>query len=62
MVKRSEGQPREDAHAECKRKIKELKEENAALRKSAQAFGELAERLSRNLRPGETRRPRPGRS
>ena len=37
----------EDKLMECKETVKELKEENAELRESAQSFGALAERLNR---------------
>ena len=43
-----------DALEECEEKLEELAEENAQLRKSAQAFGDLAERL--NARTGTLRR------
>ena len=36
----------EDELAECEETVEHLKEENAQLRKSAQTFGDLAERLN----------------
>jgi transposase-like protein len=37
----------EDKLVECKETVKELREENAELRESAESFGALAERLNR---------------
>ena len=52
MVRRDDSQPPEDALANCEERIEELKEENAALRKAALTFGDLAERLHKNQRLG----------
>ena len=43
----------EDALANCKATVEHLKDENAHLRKSAEMFGDLAERL--NIRQRLTR-------
>ena len=40
----------DDKLTECKETVKELKEENAELRESAESFGALAERLNRAKR------------
>ena len=42
---------------DCHRMIQDLREENAALRKSGEDFGRLAERLSLALRQMRTVRP-----
>ena len=52
MARRDDSQPPENALANCEERIEELKEENAALRNATLSFGELAERLSKNQRPG----------
>ncbi len=46
----------EDALAECEETVEQLKEENAQLRKSAQTFGDLAERLNRKRWVGNDQR------
>ena len=50
VVRRDDSHPPEDALRSCEERIEELKEENAALRKAALTFGELAERLHRKQR------------
>ena len=52
VVRGDDSRPPEDALANCEERIEELKEENAALRKAALSFGELAERLNDNQRLG----------
>ena len=51
MVKGDNSRRRKDALAKCEETVEELRQENAELRKAAQAFGELAERLNKNRRP-----------
>jgi predicted RNase H-like nuclease (RuvC/YqgF family) len=46
----------EDALAECEEKVEHLQEENAELRKSAQTFADLAERLNAKQRLGNDKR------
>jgi hypothetical protein len=46
----------EDALAECEEKVEHLQEENAELRKSAQTFGDLAERLNAKRRLSNDKR------
>lgn len=41
----------EQALGDCQNTVEELKAENVELRESADAFGELAERLNRELHP-----------
>ena len=50
MVKGENSRRRKDALAKCEETVEQLKQENAELRKAAQAFGELAERLNNNRR------------
>ena len=50
MVKGENSRRRKDALAKCQETVEQLKLENAELRKAAQAFGELAERLNNNRR------------
>lgn len=52
MGRRDNSQPPGDALANCEERVEELKEENAALRKAALTFGDLAERLYKNQRLG----------
>jgi predicted RNase H-like nuclease (RuvC/YqgF family) len=58
-----DGKPPAEALKECEEKVEHLKEENAVLRHSAQAFGDLAERLNQKHKAVEARRrqPRKGR-
>jgi hypothetical protein len=41
-----DAEPTANALADCEEKVEHLREENAELRKSAQTFGDLAERLN----------------
>ena len=50
MVRGENSRRRKDALAKCEETVEHLKLENAELRKAAQAFGELAERLTNNRR------------
>ena len=55
---------REDRHPsealkECEEKVEHLKEENAALRHSSQAFGDLAERLNTKHKEVEEKQRQP---
>ena len=50
-----------EALAECEATVEHLKDENAHLRKSAETFGDLAERLNTKQRPGKGGRPQPPR-
>lgn len=47
--------------AECEATVEHLKDENAHLRRSAQTFGDLAERLNTKRRSGKGGRPQPPR-
>jgi predicted RNase H-like nuclease (RuvC/YqgF family) len=51
--------PPAEALEECEEKVEHLKEENAVLRHSAEAFGDLAERLNRKHRAVEEKRGEP---
>jgi predicted RNase H-like nuclease (RuvC/YqgF family) len=46
----SEDQSRSRKHQRCQEEVKRLTEENTRLRQSAEALGEIAERLNRELR------------
>ena len=50
MEDHKNAKPTENALADCEEKIEHLREENAELRKSAQTFGDLAERLNSSQR------------
>ena len=58
MENDSEEQKARDALEECEETVEELKEENAQLRQSSRAFGDLAERLNARRHTGRGgRRP-----
>ena len=63
MADHKDGKPPAEALKECEEKVEQLKEENAVLRHSSQAFGDLAERLNQKHKAVETKRrqPRKGR-
>jgi predicted RNase H-like nuclease (RuvC/YqgF family) len=50
-----DGRNVENELEQCEEKVEELKEENAQLRESAQAFGDLAERLNRQRKAADAR-------
>jgi predicted RNase H-like nuclease (RuvC/YqgF family) len=55
----ADGKPPAEALKECEKKVEHLKEENAVLRHSSEAFGDLAERLNQKHKALEAkRRPR----
>jgi hypothetical protein len=56
MDDRSNGQKADEALARCQETVENLKEENTQLRESAQTFGDLAERLNTQQRPGRNKR------
>lgn len=49
----------EEGLSDCEQKVEELEEENAQLRKSAEAFGDLAERLNAERRVAKGLPPKP---
>ena len=60
MVKADTSRRRKEALAKCEEIVEQLKQENAELRKAAQAFGELAERLN-NIRRLDAQQETPSR-
>ena len=59
MAEHRENKPPEEALKECEKKVETLKEENAVLRHSSQAFGDLAERLNQKQKAVEAKRRQP---
>lgn len=51
--------PPAQALKECQERVEHLKEENAVLRHSSEAFGDLAERLNQKHRAVEAKRRQP---
>jgi predicted RNase H-like nuclease (RuvC/YqgF family) len=51
--------PPAEALKECQERVEHLKEENAVLRHSSEAFGDLAERLNQKHRAVEAKRRQP---
>ena len=50
MQDHKDGKRTKNTLADCEEKVEHLREENAELRKSAQTFGDLAERLNSSQR------------
>ena len=59
MADHTDGKPPAEALKECEKKVEHLKEENAVLRHSSEAFGDLAERLNQRNKAVEAKRRQP---
>ena len=59
MAEHRVDKPPAEALKECQEKVEHLKEENAVLRHSSEAFGDLAERLNQKHRTVEAKRRQP---
>ena len=59
MAEHRVDKPPAEALKECQEKVEHLKEENAVLRHSSEAFGDLAERLNQKHRAVEAKRRQP---
>ena len=59
MADHTERKPLAEALDECQERVEHLREENAVLRHSSQALGDLAERLNNKRRAVEAKRRQP---
>ena len=59
MADHTERKPLAKVLEECEEKVEHLKDENAVLRHSSQAFGDLAERLNNKHKAVEAKRRQP---
>lgn len=59
MAEHRVDKPPAEALKECQERVEHLKEENAVLRHSSEAFGDLAERLNQKHRAVEAKRRQP---